>query len=1223
MKWTSRALCDPVWLLAVLLLAACSQASPTPTSEPRATPTVASAVSQSLDTATVPPDPEHLGPESTATAASPEPPASPSAREGGAGPLPELLVRIPLAPVDAHLYDLLLDSAAGRLYVTDTSGQLNVLDATTYRKVTKLPGSGSLTLDPDHNRLYVSPQHDEGELTVVDTENLMVVGTILPGGRVALDSKRERLYVGNPVSVMPEQHTHGVRVYDAETLIKVGEVSQPGIPVHNPLRDELYIVANTIHIVDPETLQVTGDLLPEITEQPLAWCNGCLATTNAHIYPDRNVLVVEVTILSAGKGSGTEPPPRFFDATTLTEITDPAQTPPVERGCRQQLMLAEAVNGQVFRGEHYSRYVFYNNLLVSDLDGSLQTWRDGLALGVTNPNTGQMYVPHGEDTLVLDLEGLAPAGALPPACIHTLDAGTGRIYALAGRDLVVLSERGGRLESPPTGPPGPLPEEQVLSIQPSPDYARDQTLFLTASSGTVYRSTDGGQTWAQLLGGLPAGEYLTLDLAISPDFAADQTLFAGGFRRDFWGEGVYRSTDGGDAWQPMWKDLSHLRVYDVVLSPDYAAGGTLLAYSNYQRITPWEGGASVYRSTDRGLTWTQVLTRSQAADLPPPEELLPAARALPAIQFRETGYGQSVERTIDGARTWEPLVITGQPDFTVQSIQKSPTFAVDYTVYVLTEFDLFRSTNGGQTWKRWRDERVARRDYANKLATAATSPALPDGRHQLFVGTHDGEFWTLDPWQLAWEPVHLAEQWPTVLEGEWVGEIVTVPNGDVWLGTWGNGLAQYADGTIRARHTITGGLPTQYIRAVAAAPDGTLWAGGDLPPGIASLDGDAWTRRPFPGEDRIGAVYDITVGPNGAVWAGAQAPGLLSWNGQDWELIPDPEGLTGWRINDIEVDGTGTVWSATARGLVFYGKEGWSGEGGQEATAVEFGPDDTAYLLLSDASVWRHTEGQWRGLPPLQEGHALSAEALHITADGAVWVGTQAGAFRYDGRSWRQFTAQDGLPANDVAGINQDAGGWLWFGTSNGAAHIDPEVLDLGPVAWPTLPAPTPPPGPTAVPRTQPTLAACAIPPAGSFARPYEEARTAGKLHCPIAEAMSTRAAYQPFEYGQMFWRGDERAIYVLDADGTWARYPDSWDDSQPPADPARTPPLGLLQPVRGFGKVWRGPLGGPGASLGWALAGEQGYKMQVQPFAGGQMFAGPWGEVYVLYADSTWVTRE
>ena len=221
------------------------------------------------------------------------------------GPLPDLLARVTLAAPDTGLNDLLLDCPAGRLYVTDTGGQLHILDAANYDELMVLPASGVLTLDANPGRLYASPLYGEGELTVVDTASLTVTGTISPGGFLAVDAARNRLYVGNPVFGSVPEGTPGVQVYDSTTLQKVGQVAQPGIPVYNPLRDELYIVAYTVHMVDSETLEVTGDLLPEITGQPLAWCNGCQSATNAWVYPDANLLVVGITTLSPGKGPGT------------------------------------------------------------------------------------------------------------------------------------------------------------------------------------------------------------------------------------------------------------------------------------------------------------------------------------------------------------------------------------------------------------------------------------------------------------------------------------------------------------------------------------------------------------------------------------------------------------------------------------------------------------------------------------------------------------------------------------------------------------------------------------------------------------------------------------------------------------------------------------------------------------------------------------------------------
>ncbi len=1227
------------YLLAlIVLLVACRLLPTTPTVAPQVvpdTPPVTPAF-----TATPPRPTETPLPVATATAtvmpeasplATPEPPSptplpptvTPTTEPG---PLPTLLAQIPLAPTDETLQDLLLDNTAGRLYVTDTAGQLHVLEADTYDVLTVLSAAGNLTLDAARDRLYVWTDitwSDEGSVTVVDTASLTVVGTLSPGGFVAVDSARNRFYVGKRVSSYWPDDTPGVRLYDGATLQKLGEGSQPGIPVYNPLRDELYLVALTVHQADPETLQITGDLLPGITAQneQCRGCTGAQMAIGAHFYPDRNLLLVSMTTLSTGGGPGYVIGPRFFDATTLEEITDPARIPAAQQGCGS-IILAEPVNGRTYRSERWVRYIVVNNLLVYGPDGALETWRDGLPPGISNPNTGHMYLPHGDDLLVLDLDTLSPAGAIPAACIHTLDVETGRIYAFRDGDLAVLSERGSWPESPPTSAAGPLPTENVCFIQLSPDYSADGTLFLGMGDGSftrkLYRSTDGGQSWARLRGGLPEGDYLSLDLAVSPDFANDRTLFTGGFRNYSWGEGVHRSTDGGDTWQPMWNDLAHLRVYDVAVSPDYATDGTLLAFASYQRITAWESGLSVFRSADRGLSWSLVMTTGTSSPMPPPEELLPPGPALPAARFRTADYGQGVERSTDGGQTWEAVIVTREPEFRVVAVLSSPNLDIDRTVYVLSERNLFRSTDGGETWSRWLDDRLAGRDFFQRLTAGAISPLLDDGRHQLFIGTAVGELWVLDPTALAWEVVEIAPQWPTVLGGEWVGEIEPAPDGSVWLGTWGDGLAYYADGAIQARHTVTDGLPSQYIGALAVALDGTLWAGGGLALGVASFDGQTWTSHPFAKEDEnvIGSVFALTVAQDGTVWAGAQAPGILRWDGKAWQVVSDPEGRAGYRTYDIKVGADGWLWCATAHGLAYYKDGVWSGTPAGESKAVEFGPDGTAYLLTDSGVIWRYADGQWVSLPQPQNV-VLGVRALLAAADGSVWMGTSEGAFRYDGAAWQQYTAQDGLPHNEVAAIAQDTEGWLWFGTRNGAARVDPATLNLSSVVWPAVPTPTP------TPQVVPTPTPCALPPADAFADAYADEKVAGRLACAVDEPTTTWAAFQPFERGSMFWRQDVRDIDALYADGWWNRYDDTWDESQPADDPSLTPPEGLLQPVRGFGKVWREQLDGPEADIGWALAPEQGYDMLSQSFGGGAMFLGSDGTVFILYSDKSWQSIE
>jgi hypothetical protein len=114
----------------------------------------------------------------------------------------------------------------------------------------------------------------------------------------------------------------------------------------------------------------------------------------------------------------------------------------------------------------------------------------------------------------------------------------------------------------------------------------------------------------------------------------------------------------------------------------------------------------------------------------------------------------------------------------------------------------------------------------------------------------------------------------------------------------------------------------------------------------------------------------------------------------------------------------------------------------------------------------------------------------------------------------------------------------------------------------------------------------------------------------------------QPFEHGRMFWVGksiDERCreehgfepgsgeiwVAIFDATGehgTWTIFTDSWDESTDSAfDPSLTPPAGLLQPIRGFGRVWREDLSDEQRSaIGWGSGSEIAHIIDYRFDAGG-----------------------
>ncbi len=145
------------------------------------------------------------------------------------------------------------------------------------------------------------------------------------------------------------------------------------------------------------------------------------------------------------------------------------------------------------------------------------------------------------------------------------------------------------------------------------------------------------------------------------------------------------------------------------------------------------------------------------------------------------------------------------------------------------------------------------------------------------------------------------------------------------------------------------------------------------------------------------------------------------------------------------------------------------------------------------------------------------------------------------------------------------------------------------------------------------TGSGCTVPVASTFANAY--AAVQERLGCPIGAgtAVSPMAA-QPFERGWMYWRGDTRQIYALAANGQYWQMADMWNEGMPADDPAYVPPAGLVQPVRGFGLVWRSTPALRDA-LGWGTAPEAPTSGFWQEFERGAMLLGADGYVYALFS--------
>lgn len=162
--------------------------------------------------------------------------------------------------------------------------------------------------------------------------------------------------------------------------------------------------------------------------------------------------------------------------------------------------------------------------------------------------------------------------------------------------------------------------------------------------------------------------------------------------------------------------------------------------------------------------------------------------------------------------------------------------------------------------------------------------------------------------------------------------------------------------------------------------------------------------------------------------------------------------------------------------------------------------------------------------------------------------------------------------------------------------------------------------------------AGCANVPQGTFGAIYQgDPNLPAALGCPLAPAgINASSAYQPFQNGFMVWVSTlgaqpQSAIYVFYNNGTYQRFNDTFVEGVDPASGGAVPPAGgLLEPVRGFGKVWRDNPGVSGA-LGWATTGESGGSAQVLLFERGEMLSiTQTGQTYILItgAPGTWTAR-
>ncbi len=453
---------------------------------------------------------------------------------------------------------------------------------------------------------------------------------------------------------------------------------------------------------------------------------------------------------------------------------------------------------------------------------------------------GLYYSTDGAVTWNRSTSPVDPATIIYGVAVSPDFAADKTVFSAAFGPGVLISRDGGKTSYVATGSAG-----AARCVAVSPDYADDGTVIVGTMRG-LKRSTDRGVTWTSLKFPDIALEDIAdvFSVAFSPEYAFDRTLLCAVNN-----VGLFRSTDGGDTWEPVGASVSPPRIWRFVFSPDFATDHTVYAASEY-----W---CRVYRSTDGGSSWSESnlvaaqpskTARVTGLALSPGYQVDHTVYAAAETKlYKSTDYGSSwsatdigtsagssnifdlalspqftgdgemllareyhgVSRTTDRGLTFKPMTV-GLADQSPYAIGFSPAFASDRTVFTATERGVFRSKDGGTTWTSF-----AEKTGMLDAPALAVSPAYPRDRTVLAGGggtwrtTDGGDTWTQNT--TIWGVRALAMS--PAFESDHIAFAGAVDN----TGSGAKGVFRSVNGG--QSWTISTGIPTdRTVTAIAASP---------------------------------------------------------------------------------------------------------------------------------------------------------------------------------------------------------------------------------------------------------------------------------------------------------------------------------------------------------------------------------------------------------------------
>ena len=580
---------------------------------------------------------------------------------------------------------------------------------------------------------------------------------------------------------------------------------------------------------------------------------------------------------------------------------------------------------------------------------------------------------------------------------------------------------------------GSLPAESVVAGGPPGgdvntiviDPRNPAVVYVGTESGGVYKSTDKGVTWAHASAGLSSEE--TYSLAV--DVFHSGTLYAAT------GDGVYKTTNGGDNWTALGSAGPGHLVSRLFVTPSNPA----IVYASDGEVISGNGaGATRYeiKSVHR-LTYIHPL----AADPANPMTVYATVSRPNDIIAHDGWHGNGLYRSDDGGKSWTQLnsLMVDVMSFT----SRSPA-----TIYAGTETGVVKTTDNWKTWVKCKSAPPGL-GILNLIIDPTSTTVL----YAIRWSVSNFNVWTFVALKnpklqsRIFKSVDGGDTWTQV--SSFGAKVLAIDPSDsytLYAGT-ADGILKSTDGGANWRASNLGLLNAKVgVLALNPKRPSTIFAGTSSGIFMSTNGGGSWANVSFPDIDRIAALAIAPSNPTVAYAAIRNEVFKSTDGGETWvslasfmreRTIPPKEGVSSIAVDPFNPS---VVYAGTHLTAVYKSTDGgktWEG-GNSRLDRIHGGAvimllvdpthPQTIYAGTNEGGLFKSSDAgkSWMVVTPESMVGPVASGVNKIVVDltdpTILYAGTAGGGV---------FTSVDG--------------GRNWASSNTGIGNISVEALAIDP----------------------------------------------------------------------------------------------------------------------------------------------------------------------------------